>query len=86
MTDYYETFENRQAEEDCIMETEKNRYTISRKDTIKLRGILDKLKVNYILDDVSFHSIEGSAALAKANELSPQQAAGYHVGSAQQIR
>lgn len=66
MTDYYESFENRQAEEICIIETEENRYTISKKDAIKLRGILDKLKVNYILDDVSFHSIEGSVALAKA--------------------
>ena len=53
-------------EETCIIETENNRYVVSKKEAMKLREILDKLKANYILDDVSFHGNEGAVALAKA--------------------
>ena len=54
------------ASETGIIETENNTYVVNKKDIIELRRILDKLAIHYILDRVSYHSKEGSLALAKA--------------------
>ena len=55
-----------QLEDTGLIETDKNKYFVNKKDVIELRKILDKLKIHYILDRVSFHSAQGPLALAKA--------------------
>ena len=54
------------ADETGIIEIENNTYGVNKKDIIKVRRILDKLTIHYILDRVSYHSTEGALALAKA--------------------
>lgn len=49
-----------------LVETEYNRYVVSKKEIAELKDILDRLKIHYILDRVSYHSTESSLALAKA--------------------
>ena len=39
--------------------------TVSKDYLVELRGILDRHRIYYILDRVSFHSTEGSLALSK---------------------
>lgn len=49
-----------------VVETEFNRYVVGKEKIARLRGILDRLKMHYISDMVSYHSTESSLALAKA--------------------
>jgi len=43
-----------------------NTQTVSKNHLVELRGVLDRHRIHYILDGVSFHSTEGSLALSKA--------------------
>lgn len=54
------------SDETGILEFDKNIHVVSKNYMIKLRKILDRVKIPYILDRVSFHSTTSSLALAKA--------------------
>jgi len=54
------------SNETGILEIDDNIHAVSKNHLVELRGVLDRYKIHYILDRVSFHSIEGSLALAKA--------------------
>ena len=54
------------SNETGILEIEKNIHVVRKSYLVALRKILDKFKIHYILDRVSFHSTLGSLALAKA--------------------
>ena len=43
-----------------------NTQTVSKNYLVELRGVLDRYRIHYILDRVSFYSTEGSLALSKA--------------------
>lgn len=53
-------------DETGILEIDKNTLVVSKNYMVELRRILDKVEIHYILDRVSYHSTEGSLALAKA--------------------
>ena len=54
------------ADETGVIETDIDSYVVSKGIIKELRRILDKTKSNYILDQVSYHSTEGTIALAKS--------------------
>ena len=49
-----------------ILEIDDNTHAVSKNYLVELKGVLDRYKIPYILDRVSFHSTEGSLALSKA--------------------
>jgi len=49
-----------------ILEIDDNTHAVSKNYLVELRGVLDRYRIHYILDRVSFHSTEGSLALSKA--------------------
>ena len=53
-------------DETGVIETDIDSYVVSKRTIKELRRILDKTKSNYILDQVSYHSKEGTVALAKS--------------------
>ena len=42
-----------------------NEVRVSKEDIIDLKDILDKLKIHYIIDDVSFHATDAIVGLMK---------------------
>ena len=54
------------SNETGILQIEKNIHVVRKSYLVALRKILDKFKIHYILDRVSYHSPLGSLALAKA--------------------
>jgi hypothetical protein len=42
-----------------------NEVTVSKEDIINLKDILDKLKIHYIIDDISFHATDAIVGLIK---------------------
>ena len=49
-----------------ILEIDDNTHAVSKNYLVELKGVLDRYKIPYILDRVSFYSTEGSLALSKA--------------------
>jgi len=52
-------------DETGILEIGDKTQTVSKNYLVELRGVLDRHRIHYILDRVSFHSTEGSLALSK---------------------
>jgi hypothetical protein len=42
-----------------------NELSVSKEDIINLKDILDKLKIHYIIDDISFHATDAIVGLMK---------------------